>query len=128
MHVLWWRDHGVSLRASKLITTEDWLHLTDDEFDIFVDTIASNMARTAVKMDPDGVSTVTDKQRHWYINATNDRIKYLVESNHTVPLDGMEARELYKSEYQYFYNVLQNCVKGGQCLIYIRKYELTLDG
>eukprot|EP00957_Ditylum_brightwellii_P111409 8496983-Ditylum_brightwellii.AAC.1 len=40
----------------------------------------------------------------------------------------MEARQHYKSKNQYFYNVLQNCVKGGQGLIYIRKHELTLDG
>eukprot|EP00957_Ditylum_brightwellii_P156652 11922884-Ditylum_brightwellii.AAC.1 len=37
-----------------------------------------------------------------------------MESSYTVPPVGMEARELYKSENQYFYNVLQNCVKGGQ--------------
>eukprot|EP00957_Ditylum_brightwellii_P009252 700135-Ditylum_brightwellii.AAC.1 len=36
--------------------------------------------------------------------------------------------QLYKSKNQYFYNVLQTCAKGGQCLIYIRKHELTLDG
>eukprot|EP00957_Ditylum_brightwellii_P198976 15166271-Ditylum_brightwellii.AAC.1 len=27
-----------------------------------------------------------------------------------------------------FYYVLQNCEKGGQGLIYIKKHELTLDG
>eukprot|EP00957_Ditylum_brightwellii_P092539 7046981-Ditylum_brightwellii.AAC.1 len=47
LHVLWLRDHEISLRASKLVTTEDWLELTKDKFDIFVDTIAANMARTA---------------------------------------------------------------------------------
>eukprot|EP00957_Ditylum_brightwellii_P070659 5369801-Ditylum_brightwellii.AAC.1 len=51
-----------------------------------------------------------------------------MEISYTVPPDGTEAKQLYKSENQYFYNVLQNCVKGGQALIYIRKYELTLDG
>eukprot|EP00957_Ditylum_brightwellii_P045201 3426598-Ditylum_brightwellii.AAC.1 len=51
-----------------------------------------------------------------------------MESSYTVPPDGMEARQLYKRENQYFYNVLQNCVKGSQGLIYIRKHELTLDG
>eukprot|EP00957_Ditylum_brightwellii_P152747 11627180-Ditylum_brightwellii.AAC.1 len=40
LHVLWMHDHEVSLRASKLVTTEDWLELTEDIFDIFVDTIA----------------------------------------------------------------------------------------
>eukprot|EP00957_Ditylum_brightwellii_P024823 1876400-Ditylum_brightwellii.AAC.1 len=24
LHLLWWRDHDVSLRASKLVTTKDW--------------------------------------------------------------------------------------------------------
>eukprot|EP00957_Ditylum_brightwellii_P146329 11142024-Ditylum_brightwellii.AAC.1 len=62
LHVLWWHHHEVSLRASKLVTTENWLKLTEDEFDIFVDTIAANMARTMVKTDPDGASTVTAKQ------------------------------------------------------------------
>eukprot|EP00957_Ditylum_brightwellii_P162929 12406536-Ditylum_brightwellii.AAC.1 len=85
------------------------------------------MARTAVKTDPDGASTVTVKQindfqrghrrdltvfkhfngdrrmwfmrkRNWHINATNDGIKHLMENSYTVPLDGTEARELYKSE------------------------------
>eukprot|EP00957_Ditylum_brightwellii_P105326 8029681-Ditylum_brightwellii.AAC.1 len=51
-----------------------------------------------------------------------------MENSYTVPPDGMETRELYKSKNQYLYNVLQNCVKGGQGLIYIRKHELTLDG
>eukprot|EP00957_Ditylum_brightwellii_P109381 8343423-Ditylum_brightwellii.AAC.1 len=50
LHVLWWHKHEVSLRASML------------EFDIFVDTIAANMARTAVKIDADRASTVTVKQ------------------------------------------------------------------
>eukprot|EP00957_Ditylum_brightwellii_P136908 10441201-Ditylum_brightwellii.AAC.1 len=59
LHVLWWRNHEVLLRASKLVTIEDWLKLTEDKADIFVDTIAANMARTAVKTDPDGASTVT---------------------------------------------------------------------
>eukprot|EP00957_Ditylum_brightwellii_P003723 282652-Ditylum_brightwellii.AAC.1 len=48
-------------------------------------------------------------------------------NTYTVPPDGMEARQLYKSENQYFNNVLQNCVKCGQGLIYIRKHERTLD-
>eukprot|EP00957_Ditylum_brightwellii_P018163 1368380-Ditylum_brightwellii.AAC.1 len=96
------------------------------------------MARTAVKTDPDGASTVTVKQLHDFqrghrrdltrSNAANDGIKHLIESSYTVPPDGTEARELYKSENQYFYNVLQNCVKGCQGLIYIRKHKLTLDG
>eukprot|EP00957_Ditylum_brightwellii_P044219 3355439-Ditylum_brightwellii.AAC.1 len=51
-----------------------------------------------------------------------------MESSYTVPWDGMEAKEHYKSENQYFYNVLQNYAKGGQGLIYISKHELTLDG
>eukprot|EP00957_Ditylum_brightwellii_P194826 14840984-Ditylum_brightwellii.AAC.1 len=59
LHVLWWCNREVLLRASKLVTTEDWLKFTEDEFDIFVDTIAANMARTAVKTNPDGASTVT---------------------------------------------------------------------
>eukprot|EP00957_Ditylum_brightwellii_P079737 6062318-Ditylum_brightwellii.AAC.1 len=67
-------------------------------------------------------------KRNWHSNAANDRIKHCMESSYTVPTNGMEARQLYKSENQYFYNVLQNCVKGGQGLIYIKKHELTLDG
>eukprot|EP00957_Ditylum_brightwellii_P203026 15332904-Ditylum_brightwellii.AAC.1 len=51
-----------------------------------------------------------------------------MESSYTVPPDRMEARQLYKSENWYFYNVLQNYVKGDQGLIHIRKHELTLDG
>eukprot|EP00957_Ditylum_brightwellii_P174842 13312215-Ditylum_brightwellii.AAC.1 len=51
-----------SKKASNLVTTEDWLKLIEDEFDIFVDTIAPNMARTTVKMDPDGNSAVAVKQ------------------------------------------------------------------
>eukprot|EP00957_Ditylum_brightwellii_P186718 14217862-Ditylum_brightwellii.AAC.1 len=110
------------------------------------------MTRTAVKTDPDGAFTVTVKQvndlqgghrrdltvfkhvngdcrmwfmckRKWHINAANDGIKNLMEISYTVPPDGTEARELYKSENQYFYNVLQNCVKDGQGLICIRKHE-----
>eukprot|EP00957_Ditylum_brightwellii_P123460 9412902-Ditylum_brightwellii.AAC.1 len=50
-----------------------------------------------------------------------------MESSYTVPLNGMEAKAFYKSENQYFYNVLHVCVEGGQHLIYIRKHELTLD-
>eukprot|EP00957_Ditylum_brightwellii_P137913 10514579-Ditylum_brightwellii.AAC.1 len=57
LHVLWWGNHEVLLRSSKLVTTEDWLELTEDKFDISVDTIAANMARTVIKMDPDGAST-----------------------------------------------------------------------
>eukprot|EP00957_Ditylum_brightwellii_P100521 7662906-Ditylum_brightwellii.AAC.1 len=89
------------------------------------------MARTVVKTDPNGASTVTIKQvndfqrgnrkdltffkhlngdcrmwfmckRNWYSNATNDGIKHLMENSYTVPPDGTEARELYKSENKYF--------------------------
>eukprot|EP00957_Ditylum_brightwellii_P139211 10610221-Ditylum_brightwellii.AAC.1 len=60
--VLWWHAHEVLLNASKLVTTEDWLKLTEKEFDIFVDNIAANMARIVVKTDPDGASTVSVKQ------------------------------------------------------------------
>eukprot|EP00957_Ditylum_brightwellii_P049912 3783529-Ditylum_brightwellii.AAC.1 len=62
LHLLWWHDHEESLRASKLVTTEDWLQLTADKFDIFVDTVAANIARTVIKMGPDAASTVTIKQ------------------------------------------------------------------
>eukprot|EP00957_Ditylum_brightwellii_P192627 14666204-Ditylum_brightwellii.AAC.1 len=62
LHMLRWRDHKVLLRASKLVTTEDWLQLTQVKFDIFVDTVAAIMARTAIKIDPDEASTVTVKQ------------------------------------------------------------------
>eukprot|EP00957_Ditylum_brightwellii_P141251 10761884-Ditylum_brightwellii.AAC.1 len=62
LHVLWWHNHEVLLRGSKLVTTEDCSKLTKDEFDTFVDTMAANMDKTAVKTDPDGASTVTAKQ------------------------------------------------------------------
>eukprot|EP00957_Ditylum_brightwellii_P124000 9451544-Ditylum_brightwellii.AAC.2 len=62
LHVLWQCNHEVSLGASMLVTTEDWLKLTEDKFDIFVDAIVVNVARTAVKIDPDGASTVIVKQ------------------------------------------------------------------
>eukprot|EP00957_Ditylum_brightwellii_P095562 7278611-Ditylum_brightwellii.AAC.1 len=29
LHVLWWYDNEVLLRTSKLVTTEDWLQLTE---------------------------------------------------------------------------------------------------
>eukprot|EP00957_Ditylum_brightwellii_P015133 1140497-Ditylum_brightwellii.AAC.1 len=61
-------------------------------------------------------------KRNWHTNAANDQIKHLMESSSTVPPDGVEAKELYKSENQNFYNMLQNCVKGGQGLIYTRKH------
>eukprot|EP00957_Ditylum_brightwellii_P165954 12635690-Ditylum_brightwellii.AAC.1 len=122
LHVMWWCDHEVLLRASKLLTTEDWLKLTGDEFDIFVDTIAANMARTVAKTDLDETSTVTVTQvndfqrghrrhltifkqfngdrrmwfmckRNWHSNAINDGIKHLMENYYNVPLDGMEARQ-----------------------------------
>eukprot|EP00957_Ditylum_brightwellii_P066835 5072091-Ditylum_brightwellii.AAC.1 len=51
-----------------------------------------------------------------------------MESSYIVPLNRTEARQLFKSKNEYFYNVLQNCVEGGQGLIFIRKHELTLDG
>eukprot|EP00957_Ditylum_brightwellii_P148203 11284373-Ditylum_brightwellii.AAC.1 len=127
LHVLWWCNHEVLLRASKLVTTEDWLTLTEKDFDIFVDIIAANMARTTVKMDSDVASTVTFKQvndfqrghrrdlivfkhfngnhkmwfickRNWHINATNGGIKHLMENSYTVPPYRAEARQLYKSE------------------------------
>eukprot|EP00957_Ditylum_brightwellii_P194466 14810863-Ditylum_brightwellii.AAC.1 len=127
LHLMWWCNHEVLLRASKLVITEDWLELTEGKFDIFVDTIAAIMARTVVKMDPDGASTVTVKQvndiqrgyrrdltvfkhfngdhrmwfmfkRNWHSNATNDGIKHLMESSYALPPDGMRARQLYKSE------------------------------
>eukprot|EP00957_Ditylum_brightwellii_P107570 8207218-Ditylum_brightwellii.AAC.1 len=62
LHVLWWHNHEALLRASKLVTAEDWLQLIEDKLNIFVDTIAANMARTGVKKDPDGASIVTAKQ------------------------------------------------------------------
>eukprot|EP00957_Ditylum_brightwellii_P128532 9803754-Ditylum_brightwellii.AAC.1 len=90
------------------------------------------MARITAKTDPDGASTVTAKQfmykRNWHSNAAIDGIKHLIENSYTVPPDGTEARELFKSENWYIYNVLQNCVKSSQGLICIRKHELTLDG
>eukprot|EP00957_Ditylum_brightwellii_P033162 2513202-Ditylum_brightwellii.AAC.1 len=98
LHVLWWHNHEVLLRASKLVTAEDWLKLIEKYFDIFVDTIAANMARTAIMTDPDGASTVTVKQRNWHINAANDGIKHLMKNSYTVPPDGTEARQLYKNE------------------------------
>eukprot|EP00957_Ditylum_brightwellii_P146338 11142586-Ditylum_brightwellii.AAC.1 len=51
-----------------------------------------------------------------------------MENSYTVPPNGTEARQLYKSENQYFYYVLQSYVQGGQGLIYTREHELTLDG
>eukprot|EP00957_Ditylum_brightwellii_P130149 9927958-Ditylum_brightwellii.AAC.1 len=57
LYVLWWCDHEVLLRANKLVTTKDWFKLTEDTFDIFVDTVAANIARTVVKTDPGGAST-----------------------------------------------------------------------
>eukprot|EP00957_Ditylum_brightwellii_P055417 4199592-Ditylum_brightwellii.AAC.1 len=115
------------------------------------------MAWNKVKTDPDGASTVTVNQvndfqrghrsnltvfkhfngdyrtcfmhkRNWHNNVANDGIKHLMENSYTVPPERMEARQFYKIESQYFYNVLQNCVKGGQGFIYIRKHELTFDG
>eukprot|EP00957_Ditylum_brightwellii_P058736 4453710-Ditylum_brightwellii.AAC.1 len=62
LHVMWQCNHEVLLRASKLVTTVDWVKLTEDEFNIFTDTIAANMARTVAKTDPDGASTVIVKQ------------------------------------------------------------------
>eukprot|EP00957_Ditylum_brightwellii_P079234 6026096-Ditylum_brightwellii.AAC.1 len=62
LHVLWWHDHEVSLRLSKLVTTEDWLQLAADKIDIFVDTVTANVNRNAIKMAPDAGSTVTVKQ------------------------------------------------------------------
>ena len=157
LHVLWWRDHEVSIKASKLVTTDDWMQLTEEEFDLFVDTVAANMARSSIKSDPDATSTVTVKQvndfqrghkrdltvykafngdrrmwfmtkRNWHSNAANDGIKHLMNNNYIVPPDGTLAKTLFEDQNQYFYNVLQNCVKGGQGLICLRKYELSLDG
>eukprot|EP00957_Ditylum_brightwellii_P133030 10144048-Ditylum_brightwellii.AAC.1 len=62
LHVLWWCSYEVLFRASKHVTTEDWLGLTEDTFDVFVDIIAVNMARTVVETDPDGASTLIVKQ------------------------------------------------------------------
>eukprot|EP00957_Ditylum_brightwellii_P030479 2308104-Ditylum_brightwellii.AAC.1 len=62
LQLLWWCDHEVLLRAGKLVTTEDWLKFTEKDFDLFVDTIVANMARSVVETDPDGASTVTVKQ------------------------------------------------------------------
>ena len=46
LHVLWWHDHEVSMKVSKLITTDEWMQLTEEDFDFFVDTVAANMARS----------------------------------------------------------------------------------
>eukprot|EP00957_Ditylum_brightwellii_P043687 3311909-Ditylum_brightwellii.AAC.1 len=62
LYVLWWHNYEILLRASKLVTTDNWLQLTEDKIDTFVDTIGANMAWTAVKTDADGASTVTVKQ------------------------------------------------------------------
>ena len=37
LQVLWSRDHEVSMKASKLITTDEWMQLTEEDFDFFVD-------------------------------------------------------------------------------------------
>ena len=62
LHVLWWRDHEVSMKASKLITTDEWMQLTKEDFDFFVDTVAANMTRSSNKLDRDATSTVTVTQ------------------------------------------------------------------
>ena len=45
LHVLWWRDHEASMRASRLVTADDWLQLTEEVFQEFRDTQAANIAR-----------------------------------------------------------------------------------
>ena len=51
-----------------------------------------------------------------------------MNNNYYVPPDGTLAKALFEDQNQYFYNMLQNCVKGGQGLICLRKHELSLDG
>ena len=38
------------------------------------------------------------------------------------------TKQLFLAQNRYFYNVLQNCVKGGQALILVRKWEVDMDG
>eukprot|EP00957_Ditylum_brightwellii_P100575 7666149-Ditylum_brightwellii.AAC.1 len=60
-HVLWWRDHEVSLKASKLVTIDDWLQLTVEKNDTFVDTVAAIITR-GTETNSDSPSNVTVKQ------------------------------------------------------------------
>ena len=67
-------------------------------------------------------------KRNWHSNVANDGIKHLMNNNYNVLPDGTLAKALFEDQNQYFYNVLKNCVKGGQDLICLRKHELSLDG
>jgi hypothetical protein len=51
-----------------------------------------------------------------------------LDDTKAVPVEGTEARQLFDTMNRYFYNALQNCVKGGQALILLRECELTFDG
>ena len=45
LHALWWRDSEAATRASGQVTVEDWLNLTQEEYETFRDAEAANIAR-----------------------------------------------------------------------------------
>ena len=63
-------------------------------------------------------------KRNWMSNAANDGVADVVkdENEFTLPASGTEAKLLYDQQNRYFYNALQQCVKGGQALIIVREY------
>ena len=61
LHVLRWRDHEVSMKESKLITTYGWIvQLTEEDFGLFVDIVVA--ARASIKSDPNATCAITAKQ------------------------------------------------------------------
>ena len=35
LHLLWWRDYTVSLKSDKLMSTDEWMKLTQDDYEAF---------------------------------------------------------------------------------------------
>ena len=46
LHLLWWRDYTVSLKSDKLMYTDEWMKLTQDDYEDFRSKQAANISRS----------------------------------------------------------------------------------
>ena len=67
-------------------------------------------------------------KRNWLANAATDGIIDILSPEFNMPGDGSVAKQLFLTQNRYLYNVLQNCVKGGQALILVREWEVEMNG
>ena len=46
LHLIWWRDYTVSLKSDKLMYTDEWMKLTQDDYEDFRSKQAANISRS----------------------------------------------------------------------------------